>query len=168
MKTLSLFAAALFAAIATLAVPTVAAAHEFKLGDLVIHHPHMKGTPPNAPVSGGYLTIENTGSEADRLVSADTGFAGQTQIHEMSMEGDVMKMRELPDGLEIPAGGSVELKPGGYHVMFMQLKEQMKPGEMRKAILTFEKAGQIEVEFKVDDMSGAGTDHSTMKMGNGG
>ena len=168
MKSFSLFAAALFAVTASLALPSTAAAHEFKLGALVIHHPHMKATPPKAPVSGGYMIIENTGSEADRLLSVDDSFAGKTQIHEMTMQGEVMKMRQLADGLEIPAGGSVEFTPGSYHIMFMQLKEQMQPGEMRKATLTFEKAGQIEVEFKVDDMGGESMDHSNMKMGNGG
>lgn len=168
MKSITLFAAALFAVMASLTLPSIGAAHDYKLGDLVIQHPHMKATPPNAPVSGGYILITNNGAEADRLVSADAAFAGKTQIHEMSMQGEVMKMRQLENGLEIPAGGSVELKPGGYHVMFMQLKEQMKPGEMRKATLVFEKAGQIEIEFKVDDMGGSSMDHSTMKMGNGG
>lgn len=168
MKSFSLFAATLFAAMVALTLPSTATAHEFKLGALVIHHPHIKATPPNAPVSGGYMIIDNTGAEADRLVSVEDSFAGKTQIHEMSMQGEVMKMRQLADGLEIAAGGSVELKPGGYHVMFMQLKEQMQPGEMRKATLVFEKAGRIEIEFMVDDMSGASMDHSTMKMGNGG
>ncbi len=129
-------------------------AHEYKLGNLEIIHPQARATLPNAPVSGGYMTIKNNGDTADRLVSASVDFAGKTEIHEMAMENDVMKMRQLADGLEIPAGGEVVLKPGGYHVMFMQLGEQLKEGEKRKATLTFEKAGTIEVEFNVEVIEG--------------
>ncbi len=127
-------------------------AHDYKLGNLEIMHPHARATLPGAPVSGGYMVIRNTGDAPDRLISASVDFAGKTEIHEMAMENDVMKMRELADGLEIPAGGEVVLKPGGYHVMFMMLKEQLNEGESRKATLTFEKAGSIEVEFAVENI----------------
>jgi copper(I)-binding protein len=129
---------------------------EYKAGDLVISAPMAKATPPNAPVSGGYMTITNNGSQSDRLVSVSTPFAPKVEIHEMTMEGDVMKMRPLTGGLEIPAGGSVELKPGGYHVMFMGLTEPLKEGESRKAVLTFEKAGTVEVEFTIQDIKPGG------------
>jgi len=129
---------------------------EYKVGDLVISAPMAKATPPNAPVSGGYMTITNNGSQPDRLVSVSTPFAPKVEIHEMTMEGDVMKMRPVAGGLEIPAGGSVELKPGGYHVMFMDLSEPLKEGESRKAVLTFEKAGTVEVEFTVKEMKPGG------------
>ena len=148
-----------------------ASAHEFKLGSLDIGHPYARATPPNAPVSGGYLTIHNNGEEADRLISAEAIFADRVEIHEMSMDGDVMKMRQLTDGVEIPAGGDVVLAPGGYHIMFIGIDSQFKEGEMRKAKLTFEKAGTIELEFKVQDanamkMDGAGKmDHGTMDHG---
>jgi len=128
-------------------------AHDYKLGALEIGHPYARATPPNAPVSGGYLTIRNTGDEADRLISGEAEFADRVEIHEMKMENDVMKMRELADGLEIPAGGEVELKPGGYHVMFIGLDGQMAEGESRTATLTFEKAGSIEVEFSVENIN---------------
>ena len=141
-------------------------AHDYKVGDLEIIHPYARATPVNAPVSGGYMTIKNTGSEPDRLVGGSADFAGMVQIHEMKMDGDVMKMREIAGGLEIPAGGEVELKPGGYHVMFMKLGEQMKAGEKRKATLQFEKAGTVEVEFDVQDIKAMGNmDHSKMKTG---
>ncbi len=135
------------------------AAAEVKAGDLVIATPVIKATPPNAPVSGGYMTIGNSGTAGDRLVSGSADFAGKVEIHEMAMEGDVMKMRPVEGGLEIPAGGSVVLKPGGFHVMFMQLKEQMKPGEKRKAKLVFEKAGEVEIEFDVMDIKPGGHNH---------
>lgn len=147
-------------------------AHDFKLGSLEIGHPYARATPPNAPVSGGYLTIRNTGADADRLISGEADFADRVEIHEMTMEGDVMKMRHLADGLEIPAGGEVVLKPGGYHVMFIGIASQFKDGEIRKATLTFEKAGAIELEFQVEDiramqdtMSHGAMDHGTMKHG---
>jgi periplasmic copper chaperone A len=137
------------------------AAHsaEVKAGDLVIAAPTIKATPPNAPVSGGYLAIRNDGKESDRLVSGSADFAGKVEIHEMVMDGDVMKMRPVEGGLEIPAGGMVELKPGGLHVMFMGLKEQMKPGEKRKATLVFEKAGAVEIEFDVMEIQGGHGGH---------
>lgn len=143
---------------------SVATAHDYKIGDLVIDHPWAKATLPNQPVAGGFLTITNNGAEPDRLVAGTAGFAGEVQVHEMAMENDVMKMRQLEEGLEIPAGATVELKPGGYHIMFMQLAEPLKEGEMRKATLTFEKAGSIEVEFKVEDAR-PGMDNG--KMGHG-
>jgi copper(I)-binding protein len=139
-----------FAAAAALSVAaSFAAADEIRVGDLVIENPMARATPPNAPVSGGYMTIRNEGGQADRLTGGSADFAGKVEIHEMAMDGDVMKMRELADGLEIPAGGSVELKPGGYHVMFMQLSEQLKDGEKVKATLTFDKAGYVDIELPV-------------------
>lgn len=138
---------------------SLAFAHEYKLGNLEIVHPHARATPPNAPVSGGYMVIRNGGAEADRLVSATADFAGKVEIHEMSMDGGVMQMRPLENGLEIPAGGEVELKPGGLHVMFMQLGQQLKEGETVKGKLVFEKAGEIEVEFKVEKIEGKGGGH---------
>ncbi|WP_421851917.1 copper chaperone PCu(A)C [Oricola sp.] len=141
----STLAAAAFA----LALTGSALAHDYKIGDLVIEHPTARATPPNAPVSGGYMIIRNEGSEADRLIAGSAPFAGKVEIHEMKMENDVMKMREIEGGLEIPAGGSVELKPGGYHVMFMKLNEQLKEGEMVKGTVVFQNAGEIELGFKV-------------------
>lgn len=138
----------------TLIMAASAFAMDYKIGDLEIIQPQARATLPGAPVSGGYMIIRNTGDTPDRLVSASVDFAGKTEIHEMAMENDVMKMRELADGLEIPAGKEVMLKPGGYHVMFMKLGEQLKEGEARKASLTFEKAGTIEVEFAVVNIEG--------------
>jgi copper(I)-binding protein len=146
LSTSVLLATALFAT-----QQSVAHASEYLLGNLVIQDAVAKSTLPNAPVSGGYMIIRNNGENADRLISASAEFAGKTEIHEMKMENDVMKMRPLIDGLEIPGGGEVTLKPGGYHVMFMGLKERLVSGEMRKGILTFEQAGSIEVEFMVKD-----------------
>lgn len=126
------------------------AAPQVQLGDLTLSAPFTRATPPNAPVAGGFVTIANAGAEADRLVSARADdVAGRMEIHEMAMEGDVMKMRELPDGLSIPAGESVELKPGGYHIMFMELKKPLVEGEVVNVTLVFENAGEIELPFAV-------------------
>lgn len=159
----------LLGAMAALALSTASLlAHDYKVGTLEIMHPVARATPPGAPVSGGYMMIKNTGAEADRLIAGSVDFAGKVEIHEMTMDGDVMKMREVEGGLEIPAGGEVELRPGGYHVMFMKLGEQLKPGEKRKATLTFEKAGNVEIEFNVEEIKPGHNmkmDHGKMKDG---
>ena len=144
---------AILLSVAVLGLSTAAvSAEDYKLGSLEIEHPYARATPPNAPVSGGYMTIRNSGAEADRLVSGEADFADRVEIHEMTMDGEVMKMRQLVDGLEIPAGGEVVLKPGGYHVMFIGIDSQFKDGETRTVKLTFEKAGSIDLEFDVKDM----------------
>ena len=137
---------------ATLLVVAPAFAHDgvTHLGAINISLPFTRATLPNAPVGGGFLTIENEGPEADRLVSATSAVAGDTQIHEMAMEGEVMKMRELPGGLEIPAGETVVLAPGGFHIMFMGLKQPFVEGETVPVTLTFEKAGSVEVLLPVE------------------
>jgi periplasmic copper chaperone A len=142
---------------------TSAYSHDYKLGDLEIVHPHTRPTPPKAPVSSGYLIIRNTGAEDDRLIGGSAYFAGKMELHEMKIENDIMKMREIGGGVVIPAGGEVTLEPGGLHIMFMQLKEQIREGGNYTATLDFEKSGSIEVEFSVDspqdDHSGHSMEH---------
>ncbi len=127
-------------------------AQNYKVGNLEIEQPWTRATAPTAPTAGGYLKIVNKGTTADRLVSARSTASAKTEIHEMKMDGSVMRMRELEKGLEIPAGGSVMLQPGGYHVMFMQLKEPFKEGAKVPVTLVFEKAGSIDVVFTVNAM----------------
>src|SRR6185436_5327294 len=91
---------------------TSAQAHDYQAGSIGIDHPWARATPRNAPVAGGYLKITNTGTTSDRLLGGSTEVAKRFEIHEMSMEGGVMKMRELKDGLTIAPGATVELKPG--------------------------------------------------------
>ena len=130
-------------------------AHEFKAGDLEIGHPWSRATPQGAKVAVGYLTLKNNGAEPDRLVAATGEIAVKTEIHEMVVDGNgVMTMRPVEGGLAIPAGGSVELKPGGLHIMFIDLKQGAKEGEKFKGTLTFEKAGSVDVEFAVEAMGG--------------
>jgi copper(I)-binding protein len=147
----------IFGALAALALSAASIlAHEYKLGSLELVHPFARATAPGAAVAGGFVTIRNSGSASDRLVRAEAAFAGKTELHEMKMDGGVMKMRMLADGIEIPAGGEVALKPGDLHIMFIDLREQLKSGEKRKGRLVFEKAGEIEVEFEVEEMGGQG------------
>lgn len=138
------------AALALLLVtPALAQYGIVHLGPINISAPFSRATLPNAPVGGGYLTIENTGTEADRLVSATSSFASDVQIHEMGMEGDVMKMRRLEDGLVIPAGETAVLAAGGTHIMLMGLKGALVQGETVTLTLTFEKAGTVEVQLPI-------------------
>lgn len=146
------FALPLAAAIALSAISIFTAFAEsaaVKIGDLEITSAWTRATLPGQPAGGGYLTIENNGPEADRLVSATSPLTPMTQIHEMKMEGDVMKMGELTGGIEIPAGSKVELAPGGLHIMFLGLKEGIKEGDAIKLTLKFEKAGEVEITLPV-------------------
>lgn len=130
-------------------------AHEFKVGDIEIVHPWSRATPDAAKVAAGYITLKNEGAETDRLVSATGEIAGKTEVHEMAVDASgVMTMRPVAGGIEIPAGTTVELKPGGFHVMFMDLNRGVKEGEKFKGTLTFEKAGSVDVEFDVQAIGG--------------
>jgi hypothetical protein len=130
------------------------AAASFKAGDLVITAPWVRATPKGAPVAGGYLTITNNGAEPDRLIGGSFAAAGRFEVHDMTMDNGVMRMRPLTDGLEIKPGQTVEFKPGGYHLMFMGLKEQLKAGDTVNGTLQFAKAGTVEVVYRVGAMGG--------------
>ncbi|MBZ9937208.1 copper chaperone PCu(A)C [Mesorhizobium sp. BR1-1-16] len=137
-------------------------AHESKAGDIEIVHPWSRATPANAEVAAGYLTLKNEGKTADRLIAATGTIANVTQVHEMKVDDKgLMTMKEVPGGLEIPAGGEVTLKPGSYHIMFMKLKEPAKEGQSFEGTLTFEKAGTVTVEYTVEAMG------KDMEMGGG-
>lgn len=148
--------AASFAVVAIAGLAPRASAHSYTLGELKIGHPWSRTTPPAAKVAGGFLTIENTGKQADRLISATFSGSSNVELHEMAVDNGVMRMRELPRGIEIPAGGKVELKPGGLHLMFMGLTSGLKQGSNLKGELVFERAGKIEVEFKIEAMGARG------------
>jgi periplasmic copper chaperone A len=127
-------------------------AEDYKLGALEIGQPWARATPPSAPAGGGFLKITNTGATPDRLISASSPVAELVQVHEMKMDGNVMRMREVEKGLEIPAGGSVTLAPGGLHLMMMGLKAPLAKDTRVPLTLVFEKAGRIEVELAVEAM----------------
>ncbi len=125
-------------------------------GDLSITGAWARAMLPGQPTGGGYLTITNKGESADRLVSAASTSAGKVEIHTMEVANNVMVMRPVEGGLDIPPGATVELKPGGLHVMFMAVKEPFKPGASVALTLEFEKAGRVEVTLPV--RTGSGTD----------
>jgi copper(I)-binding protein len=126
-----------------------ARAHEIKLGDLVIGHPWSRQSPMGAGVAAGFMTISNTGTQEDRLVKATAAVTPNVQLHEMKMDGDVMKMVEVPGGIVIPPGSTVELKPKSLHIMFMDLKAPVGEGEVIAGTLTFEKAGTVDIQYEV-------------------
>jgi periplasmic copper chaperone A len=140
-----------FAAILAL-FASAAGGHEYKLGTLEIAHPWTRATPKGASVAGGYLKVTNKGTAPDRLKSAVFELSPRVEIHEMAMSGTTMQMRELKSGLEIKPGETVELKPGSFHIMFMNLKKPLEQGQRIKGSLIFEKAGSVEVEFVVEAM----------------
>lgn len=122
---------------------------ETKVGDLVLNDPFTRATLPNAPVAGGFVTIMNMGDTDDTLIAATTDIAATTEIHTMEMDGDIMRMSELEDGLPIPAGDTVVLQPGGFHLMFMQLNTPLVEGETIAVTLTFENAGDVTIDIPV-------------------
>ena len=134
--------------LASFATMPSAFAHQIKLGNLVISHPWSRQSPMGADVSAGFFKITNNGTEDDRLVSATSEISPITQIHEMKMEGDVMKMRAIPS-LDLPVGQTVELKPGGYHLMFMQLKAPLVAGSQIPVTLQFKNAQGQTLEHPV-------------------
>ena len=149
-------------ALSAFLLSTDSIAREYIIEKLVINKVHTFETPPGAQTAGGYMTITNNGTEDDTLVSGTSSFANVTQVHEMKMENNVMKMRHLETGLAIPAGATVELSPGGYHMMFMQLTQALKDGDSLAASLTFSKAGELSVDFQVVDRRKQDAGHATM------
>jgi copper(I)-binding protein len=149
-------------------VVSSASAHEYKAGSIEIKHPWSRATPKGSEVAGGYMKLINTGATADRLIGGSTPIAGKFEIHEMSMDGGVMKMRMLPNGIEIKPGETVELKPGSYHLMFVGLKEPFEKGKRVKGTLQFEKAGTVEVEYAVEAVGGTPAMNQDMSPNMGG
>jgi hypothetical protein len=141
---------AIAVAVVTLNLSVPAFAQEYKVGSIVINQPWARATPAGAKVGAGYMSITNTGNQPDRLIGGDLPQAGTFQVHEMKMEDGVMKMREVSGGLEIKPGEKIELKPGGFHVMFMDLRDPLKQGETLKGQLRFEKAGTVDVDYRVE------------------
>ena len=131
-------------------------AQTYSAGPIKVEQPWVRATPGGAKVGGGYLTITNTGTTSDRLSGITLPQAARVEVHEMKMEGGTMRMREAKGGLEIAPGQKVELKPGGYHIMFMDLRAPFKQGDQLKGQLRFEKAGTLDVEFKVESIGAGG------------
>lgn len=149
-KLLRLFLSTAF----TLACGATVAA-EIRIGDLKLSDCCIRAMLPGAQVAGGYLTITNTGQTDDRLIAVSSERSGKAQIHEMAMDGNVMIMRELPEGLAIPAHESVKLTPGGYHLMLMDIAEPLKEGQVSKVTLNFERSGPVDIDITVGAAAGS-------------
>ena len=160
----------LLAAMLTLAA-NAASAHDYKAGSIQIEHPWARATPKGATIAGGYMKLVNTGATADRLIGGTNADSEKFEIHEMSMDNGVMKMRPLPNGIEIKPGETVEFKPGGYHLMFVGITQPVEQGKRVKGTLEFEKAGSVDVEYVVEAIGGmpkmdhdmGGMDHCNME-----
>ncbi|MBP5945877.1 MULTISPECIES: copper chaperone PCu(A)C [unclassified Pseudomonas] len=140
-----------FIVIAALLLPACFAhAHEYKAGELEIAHPWSQELPPNAPTVAAYFVIHNTGKTADRLLSVDSPIAPEAQLHEHVMQGDLMKMQQVPS-VDIPAGGNVTFAPMAYHVMLLNPTDRSLLSDGKRFPLTmhFEKAGDVTVEVAV-------------------
>ena len=123
------------------------------IGSLTVSEARSRPTSPGATVAGGYLTITNPGAEADRLIRAASPRAARTELHEMAMDGTMMTMRPVTS-IEVPAKGSVKLEPGGFHLMFLDIPKPFVANETIPVSLTFEKAGQVDVELIVPVQAG--------------
>jgi len=150
------------AVLGLLALPAQAA--DVMAGALKISATWARATPKGASVGGGYMTITNTGNTPDHLIGGSTAVAKRFEVHEMKMDNGIMKMRPVAGGLEIKPGQTVTLAPGGFHLMFVRLTQQLKQGEHFKATLEFAKAGKVDVDFTVE---GLGAMHGSGEPGMG-
>ena len=127
--------------------PSLAA--EYDVGSIHIAQPWSRATPKGAKAGAGYMTITNKGTTPDKVSCVSDDASAQCEIHSMTMEGGVMKMRPVEGGLEIKPGETVTLAPSGFHVMFRDLKHPLEQGKTVKATLKFDKAGSVDVEYPI-------------------
>lgn len=157
------------AAVATLLFAGASHAHDYTLGGINVIHPMAFETPKNANVGGGYMTIENTTEKAEKLLEVRVETIPRVELHLSETDENGVARMIRQEGIDIPAGETVMLQPGGLHVMFMELGgDPFELGEAINATLVFENAGEMVVDFKVEERSAAdhgGMDHS--KMGHG-
>jgi copper(I)-binding protein len=149
-----------FVLVAMLGVAGAALAGDFTVGDITVGDPWSRATVGAASNGVIYLTIANRSATADRLVAVAAAVAGKASLHRSTMEGGVMKMRPVP-AIAVGAGEATVLKPGGLHIMLMNLARPLREGEMFPTDLTFEKAGTIRVQVMVGKPGAM--DGSTMK-----
>ena len=133
-----------------------APAHIANTRQVVVSGGWARATPKGAKVAGAYVTIANGGSKDDVLLGGRFDVADRVEVHDMAMKDGVMRMRHLAQGLEIPAGGSVELRPGGLHLMLMGLTKPLQQGEAIKGVLTFRDAGDVAVTLPVEPAGSPG------------
>ncbi|MGP1397916.1 MAG: copper chaperone PCu(A)C [Inquilinaceae bacterium] len=144
----------------TAVVALTAPAHDYRAGDIRIDHPWSRATAPTAQTGAGFLVMANEGQEDDRLLSATADVAEKVELHRTEAVDGVMRMRPQTDGIPVPAGESVTLEPGGFHIMLIGLKEPLVEGSSVPITLTFERAGEVAVDLTVESIGArsAGTD----------
>ena len=130
---------------------------EVKLGDLTIDHAWARATVHGQRAGGAFLKFDNRGSAADKLLSVRADVADSVEMHSMTMEGDVMRMRQVP-AIEVPGGQAVELKPGGLHLMLMGLRQPLRAGSSFPLTLKFERAGEVKIDVRIESPGPAGHD----------
>ncbi len=118
---------------------------------VTVEHPWSRATPPGSKIGVGFMLLKNAGGVAERVVGAASPVAGRVEMHVTTREGDVMRMRQV-ESLEIPAGGSFELKPGGTHLMLMGLRRPLAQGERVPLTLKLENGGALQVELTVEPL----------------
>ncbi len=163
--------AGLSAVSSSFVVPVQAA--DYDVGSIHISQPWARATPKGASTGAGYMTVTNKGATPDRVSCVSSDASAQCQIHSMTMDGGVMKMRPVEGGLEIKPGETVMLKPSGFHIMFVELKHPLQQGQTIKATLKFDKVGTIDVEYPVAAIGApapgaAGTDQGMKTQGQSG
>lgn len=129
-----------------------ASAEDFKISALAIESPWSRATPLGATVGSGYLAVQNTGTQPDRLLGGSVEAAKLVQIHDMTMHGEIARMREITEGIEIKPGQTVRFEPSGTHLMFVGLKQPLRTGDRLSGTLRFERAGTVNIEYQVFPM----------------
>lgn len=142
-------------------------ARDYRAGKLFLEQPMARATRPGQPSGAVYVNIENRGDTADRLLGASSPVAGKTEIHTMTMDGNVMRMREIGE-IAIDSGATISMRPGaGHHIMLLKLKKPLKTGESFPLTLRFEKAGKVEVSVEISDQIGDAHRHGQEAGGAG-
>src|SRR5262249_32346319 len=122
---------------------------EYDVGSIHITQPWSRATPKGAKAGAGYMTITNKGTTPDKVSCVSDDARGVCEIHSMTMDAGVMKMRPVEGGLQIKPGETVTLAPSGFHVMFRELKHPLEQGKTVKATLKFDKAGSVDVQYPI-------------------
>ena len=139
-------------------LPKPIAAEPYRGGSITVSNAWARETAPAQQAGGGFMTVDNAGNRPDRLLSATSGVADKVELHTVSMDGGVMRMRPVAGGISIPARGKVELRPGSFHIMFMGLKAPLRRGESVPVILRFARAGTITARLTVQPIGAMGPD----------